>query len=145
MIHAVLSLLDPRMGLGLQRLVQVSQPMYQVSWSVSYGRAGSKLALLSEGRLVNLQVCLRRRTNLKRHCLQEEQFSSKIPSIFDHRVRNSSIIQSNYQMSRFMANIFGWVATCLGQSNMVPLVPLRTTEMGPTSEMWTMKTGTTCS
>ena len=61
------------------------------------GRAGSQLALLSEGLPVNLQVCLRRRTHLTRHCLQEEQFSSKISSIFDHRVRDSSIIESYYQ------------------------------------------------
>src|SRR5512135_795434 len=62
------------------------------------GRAGSKLALLSDGLPVNLQVCMRRRTNLKRHCLQDEQFSSKISSIFDHRVRDSSIIESYYHL-----------------------------------------------
>src|SRR5512135_580877 len=35
-------------------------------------------------------------THLKRHCLQAEQFSSKISSIFDHRVRDSSLIESYY-------------------------------------------------
>lgn len=39
-------------------------------------------------------------THLKRHCLQDEQFSSKISSIFDHRVRDSSIIESYYHFAQ---------------------------------------------
>src|SRR5512135_1808097 len=41
-------------------------------------------------------------THLKRHCLQAEQFSSKISSIFDHRVRDSSLIESYYQVGRLV-------------------------------------------
>ena len=78
---------EPRFGLPCRfQVLRLSFP---------YG--GSKLALLSDGRVSQFTGKSDVNAELERHGQEAERPNSKIPSIFDHVVRDSSTIKSNYQ------------------------------------------------